>query len=156
RLAARPVAPQARGAVVGVQVPAAQPRHEAPAVDVAAGDRAADGVRVLDDRHGHELRGRWDLAAAERTDERVAALVGAPTEAGPARGRQADVVDLLVAVLPDIADPEVAGLLVEGEAPGVAQAEAVDLRRRVRLADEGVRRRDPVRPGAVDVDPQDL
>jgi hypothetical protein len=38
------------------------------------------------------------------------------------------VVDLLVGVLAGVADEQVAGGAVEGEAPGVAQAEVPELR----------------------------
>jgi len=70
-----------------------------------------------------------------------------------------DDVDLLPRVLPDVAGPQGAGIGVEGEAPGVAQAERPDLAARARGRDEGVVARDRVgaaRLLAVDVDPQDL
>jgi hypothetical protein len=83
-------------------------------------------------------------------------LVTAPAEvlAALSRGGQ---VDLLARVLPDVADPEVAGLAVEGEPPGVAQPVRPDLVAAARGAGERVVLRDRVgratrAPARVDAD----
>ena len=62
--------------------------------------------------------------AGRRPLEAVPAVVGVLADAR--RGRE---VDLLAFVLADVADPEVAGLAIEGEAEGVAQPEAPDVSR---------------------------
>src|SRR5207248_3364168 len=54
-----------------------------------------------------------------------------------------DDVDLLVEVLADVAEPQLAGLAIEAEAPRVAQAVGVDLRPRAGGRDEGVARGRP-------------
>ena len=68
------------------------------------------------------------------------ALVAVPAEVG-ATGALAQVVDLLPRVLADVADVEIAGRAVEGEAPRVAQAVGDEL---------------PPRLRGVDVQPHDL
>ena len=126
--------PDPRGAVVAVDVRAPEGRDGLAAVHEPAGHRAAVvAVLVLEDRHPG-VRGVLVIVVAGRS------LVGAPAEVGAlprAVGRR-DVVDLLDGVLPDVADPEVAGGGVEGEPPRVAQPGAPDLRpcvpaRRVRV-----------------------
>jgi len=65
-----------------------------------------------------------------------------------------------VQVLSHIGGPEIAGVRVEGNSPGIAEAERVDLPPPFLLSDEGVLRRDEVRPVVVfrgiDVQSQDL
>ena len=70
--------------------------------------------------------------------EARAALERAPAEVGAAALAAAHEVDLLDLVLADVADRQVAGAAVEGEAPGVAQAVAVDLPARAVAAHERV------------------
>src|SRR5439155_7220287 len=90
----------------------------------------------------------------------VQALHDVPAEVRTAKAARPHAVDLLVAVLPDVADPQVAGLPVETEAPRVAQPIRPDLRPVARLAGERVVGRDPVwlgRPGiGAHVDAQEL
>src|SRR5690606_16811778 len=56
----------------------------------------------------------------------LVALVAAPAEVEPGAGACGDEVDLLVGVLADVGDPQVAGERVEGDAPGIAQAQRED------------------------------
>ena len=67
-------------------------------------------------------------------------------------------VNLLEQVLADIADVEVAGQAVEGEAPGVAQAERPDFGPVGRLRDEGIGGRDGVglRAAGFDIEAENL
>src|SRR5450756_554602 len=62
----------------------------------------------------------------------VVALVVAPAEVGPRWRAGPEIVDLLPAVLPDVADQEVAIGLIKAETPRVAQAVGVDARPRSR------------------------
>src|SRR5262249_29179378 len=103
------------GAVVAVQVGALQPRDGGAAVDVAAHQRAALVATVLPDGQGQPAR-----AAAPRAREAVPPLHAVPAVvlAAVAGGRLE--VDLLVAVLADVADVQVAGAAVEAVAPRVA------------------------------------
>src|SRR5206468_5422970 len=76
---------------------------------------------VLVDRHD-QVAGRIDRLVLEE----VRPFVDVPAVVLEAGTRPRCVVDLLPVALADVADPEVAGLAVEGEAPGVAQAVALD------------------------------
>ncbi len=79
-------------------------------------------------------------------------LEGRPTEVEPQVDvRSRDPRDLLDGVLADVADPEVPGGRVEGEAPGVPQPPEEDLVEGARVADERV----PGRGVAQRVDAQD-
>ena len=78
----------------------------------------------------------------------VRALAEGPTKVHACRGARRQVVDLLPARLADVSDPEVARELVEGEAPGVAQAVGPDLPTAAGLAGEGIVGRDRVRRAA--------
>src|SRR5690606_24489393 len=121
---------------------------------VASDDRAvAVPVLVLHDRE------RLAVRAAERAGRvEVPALDPVPAEVlALARAR---ATDLLVAVLTDVADPEVSGLPVEAVAPRVAQSVGPDLVE-AGLAHERVIRGHlvPLGPAAVRierVDAQDL
>jgi hypothetical protein len=77
-----------------------------------------------------------------------------PAAGGPGRLE----VDLLVEILPDVPDVEIAGLPVEAEAPGVAQTVGPDLVRAGARGGrgEGVGGGDAVGGAAVDVDAQEL
>ena len=114
---------QLAGAEIGVEVAARERGDLGAAVDVAAHDRAAVGdvaagvvVRVGEDR-----RGRPGAAPGE-------ALAGRPAEVGaaPDGGRRRQV-DLLPGALADVADGQVPGGGVEGEAPRVAEPRGPDL-----------------------------
>ena len=139
-------------AEVAEHVAPGQPRQLPVADDDAAGDRApALAVAARDDgRHvaGRALPRRVARAALERT----------PAEVGAAALAAAHEVDLLDLVLADVADRQVARAAVEGEAPGVAQAVAVDLPARAVATHERVVGGDAVRPpaGGGGVDAQDL
>src|SRR5215204_1270765 len=88
-----------------------------PAVDEPPGDRAPAAPPV----HGNgaeQLPARVDVVPAVADHP----LEGAPAEVGELTLARRQDVDLLLAVLADVADPHVAGLAVEGEAPRVAQA----------------------------------
>src|SRR5205823_5470818 len=129
-------------------------------VDVAAGDRAAAVPTVLGD--GADAR----RAVAART----ASVAVHPLHDWPAEveavsrgGRHGSdhagrhEVDLLVGVLADVADPEIAGGAVEGVAPRVAQAKGPNLGVNVFVeADVRIVRRDGVRGAAIDVEAQHL
>jgi hypothetical protein len=88
----------------------------------------------------------------------VQALAAVPAVVAAA-GRPGHLeVDLLVEILSDVSDVEIAGLAVEAEAPGVAQTVGPDL---VRAGagggrGEGIGGRDGVGSAAVDVDAQEL
>lgn len=72
-----------------------------------------------------------------------------------AQGRACRVkIDLLPGVLADVADVDVAGCAVEGEAPRVAQPDGPNLVGAC-LADEGVIGRDGVGVASIDVEAQD-
>src|SRR5690606_15544619 len=66
-------------------------------------------------------------AAAAGAVVGLVALVAAPAQVEPAASAGGDEVDLLVRVLADVGDPEVACERVEGDAPRVAQAQRIDL-----------------------------
>src|ERR1051325_9198604 len=112
---------------------------------IAAGDGAAEGVAVFEDGHGQAGGGAaHGVVTVEAFHDGPAVVLAA----GAAGGLE---VDFFVDVLADVADPEVAGLAVEGEAPRVAQAVRPDLPAR----GEGVARGDGIRR-PVDVDAEDL
>ncbi len=87
--------------------------------------------------------------------ELVGALEDVPAEVGAAERAAADAVDLLPAVLTDVADEDVPGPAVEREPVGVAEAERVDLVGTV-AARERVPPRDRVVAVLARVDPQQL
>ena len=68
----------------------------------------------------------------------------------------ASEVDLLLLVLADVADDQIAGCPVEGEAPRVAQPVGPDLRAPSRRGGEGVARRDRIPAVGLRRDPQHL
>src|ERR1043165_1064508 len=143
-------APDRARAIVAVEVDATQPRETRAAIAIAAGDRAAEAVAVLEDRHG-QAGGRAvgrGVVAVRRFHETPAVVLAA----GAARRLQ---VDLFVLVLADVGHPEVAGLAVEGETPRVAQAVRPDLAARAGARGERVGGGDGVRR-AVDVDAREL
>ena len=123
--AGRAPLPDPAGAVVGIEIEAAQLGQHRPAVDVSAHHRAVAGtrrhrVRVLE---GREL----ELRAVDRLrPEDVVALVVAPAEVGAGGRSRLEVVDLFPLVLADVADPHVAGCAVERESPRIAQPVRVD------------------------------
>ena len=88
--------------------------------------------------------------------EGLCALHLVPTQIGiPSHvGRRRQQVDLLPGVLADVTDPQIVGLAVEREAPGVAHSVEVDLGG-TPVVGEGVARRDLVRLVGVDLDAQD-
>ena len=143
--------PDLPGAVVAEQVPTRQVGDRGAPDDGAAGDRAASvGVGV--DEHGAE--GAVDrlvvvepLEALERAPSEVRALGPLTTR------RSAPTVDLLEVTLADVTDPQVAGIAVEREAPGVAQSVRPDLGSAALVADErvvGAARRTAAALGRVD------
>ncbi len=81
------------------------------------------------------IRRTAGVRAARRGERGLAALAADPSQVRRRRGRSADEVDLLPLVLSDVAQVEVAGLPIEGEAEGVAHAQRPDLVARARLAD---------------------
>src|SRR5207248_2941186 len=108
------------GAVVGIEVMALQAGHAAAAVDIAAGNGAADAVVVavgIFQYRGSE--GRRVAGALEA----MAGLHGVPAVVLAALQRRLLHVHFLILILPDVGDVEVARGPVEAEAPGVAQAE---------------------------------
>src|SRR5262249_14590627 len=118
-LAERPDLP---GAVIGIDVRAAQGVQRGTAVHVAAGDRAAPAtVVVLRDRE-HQTPHVTGVGI-----EAVQALHDAPAVVLAAAARSRLAIDLLVQVLADVADIQVARRAVEAPTPGVAQAQRPDL-----------------------------
>ena len=87
-----------------------------PGIFVGVGEDRVD-VAAEGRRRALGVAGRARFEALEA----VPAVVGAFAEA-----RRGGEVDLLPGALADVADPEVAGEAVEGEAEGIAQAEAPD------------------------------
>src|SRR4029453_9209754 len=88
--------------------------------DVAAGHRAARVMRIGE-------RGEDGGAPRNAAPEDGESLVGGPAEVRAARSRDRQVVDLLIAVVADVADRDRLGGAVEREAPRVAQAVGPDL-----------------------------
>src|ERR1700722_18633027 len=122
----------------------------APAGYVPADDGAvAVGVRRFDDRVARARRAR--------ALERVVAFAQAPAPVDALLAARC-VVDLLVLVLADVADPYRAGCAVEREAPRVAQSPHPRFGHHALAADERVVRGHAVRRVAVGVriDAQDL
>ena len=153
--------PQPPRDVVGIEIAAVELGEIFPAVDVAAGDRLADVVRVLPDR--------IDESRAGGGVGRCVGLVPfaqAPAVVRPLRAE----IDLLPQILSDVGDPQSAGAPIERHPPRVAQAVGPDLLAHAggarRLAavlghhgDEGIVIGDSVGrllPFGVDVDPQHL
>src|SRR5436309_14361993 len=134
------------GAVIGVEVAAAQRGWPTGPDHVAADDRAAAtvaGVAVGEDRLG---RAAGIGSAAVFFFVGVEALESVPAEVGAAGTGEGRVVKLLEAILADVADRDSrlpGGDRVEGEAERIAQAVGVDLVA-TRPADEGVVGRDRV------------
>src|SRR5262249_12689524 len=106
--------PDLAGAVIAIDVRSAQGIQRGAAVHVAAGDRAGSPAVVVLGDWGHEPGGATGVG-----NEAVQALHDAPAVilAAATRGRLA--IDLLVLVLADVADVQVAGRAVEAPAPGV-------------------------------------
>src|SRR4029453_18079550 len=143
-----PGRPDPARAVVAVQVGALQARNAPAPVDEPADHGAAVVAAVLD----HRVHGAVGPITAV---EGVAALAPVPAVVAPTRtGRL--VVDLLVGVLADVADPQVAGGGVERETPGVAQPVVPDLGPGPVAVRERVAGRDPIglAPAGPRVDPE--
>ena len=103
-------------AVVGEHVHAPQRRDRASAVDVAPGHRAgAVTMGVLEDRR-LAARGRSSREEVGPLEPVPPEVVAATRIAAVDRGR---AIDLLPRVLPDVTDPQITGVGVEGEAPRV-------------------------------------
>src|SRR6266545_2092996 len=148
--AAHPRGPDPAGAVVAVQVGATQAGDAPAPVDAAADHRAGAALAAVLDHRVDRARGALAL-------EVVPALAPVPAVVAAARpGRL--VVDLLPGVLADVADPQVAGGGIEGEAPRVAQPVRPDLRAGAAAADERVVGRHAVgaAAGGPRVDAEDL
>ena len=147
-----PERPDDGGAVVAVEIGAVEVGHAAAAIDVAPGHGAAVGVGVF--HHGRDVPRHRAGGAAARRVRAEGSLVEVPAVILPADARRRLVVNLLDLPLADVTDVEIAGRLVEREAPGVAQPVGPDL---VEARDGGIRvvGRDGVRR-RVDVDPQQL
>src|SRR5450755_559808 len=112
-----------RLAVVAEQVAAVERAQSGVADDVAADDRAV-AAAVTGDEDGLGRSGRGALLVAEIALEDAPSVVGAGAGAVAVAGE----VDLLFAVLADVADDEIARAPVEGEAPRIAQPVGPDLR----------------------------
>ena len=108
-------------------------------------------VRELVDRRRGAEQARAAVPAGV-----VRALAVRPAEVGAARASGRDEVDLLPRVLPDLADPQIAGEPVEREAPGIAEAVRPDLAAPARLSDERIVGRNRVSARAAHVEAQDL
>src|SRR6266516_1788208 len=115
-------APDRAAAVVAVEIAALRARDGGTAIHVAACDRAgAAGVRVRSHRGdqvalAHE---RIRRVVGRLALEAVPAVVRKPADLG-----RVAVVDLFPVALADVADPEVARLVVEREAPRVPKPDA--------------------------------
>ena len=141
--------PDAPCGVVAINVHATLGRELSAAVNIAAGDGARLGVRVLDDRRDDGRR-----AGRVVWVDRLAALHDAPAVVAAAL----DAEDHLPQVPADIAHPQVAGLGVKTHPPRVAEAVRPDLRPGTERSGKRVVRRDSVGETwveAVDVDAQD-
>src|SRR5436190_6973162 len=123
--------PQRRLAEIAVDVAPVERRQGLVPHHVPAGDRAVAGGVFVDDARLHRV---WRGAAVEAAPalEDVPAVVGALPRAA------AGEVDLLLGVLTDVRDHQVAGQPVEREAPRVTQAEGPDLGRHTLAAHERV------------------
>src|SRR4029450_3688684 len=96
---------------------APRPRHLPPTVDVAAGDGAALVVRVCRRRPDQLALAPRLAMGGPLPGELLEPLVGVPAEVRQPEVGRGNAVDLLVAALPDVTDPEVACLPVEREGP---------------------------------------
>src|SRR5205814_2000127 len=101
-------APDGAAAVVAVEVRPGQRGRGGPPIAEPARDRAAEGVRVLEDGQGqprHAAAGGWVVA--------VEAFHDVPAVVLPSRAARRLEVDLLVEVLSHVADEEIAREPVE-------------------------------------------
>src|SRR5215211_147287 len=114
-------------AEVGVDVAALERGDAVVADDVTAGHRA-ERVILLAGPLVREHRGNWVIGRWEVRMGLGRALEGRPAKVGPVEVVEGDVVDLLLAVVADIADPYVPGLAVERVAPRIAKSQRDDLR----------------------------
>ena len=109
-----------------------------------------DGLGIHATRHAVAR-----LAARAGVVDEALAAIPAVIQTARAAGRLE--IDLFARQLADVADPQIPRLTVEGDAPGVAQAETPDLVAHGRVTHEGVIGGDAVvqpRVGVVDVHPQ--
>jgi hypothetical protein len=152
--------PRAPGAAERPHPPAAvvreeiEPLHsgvESPPVDETPGDRAPLVVSVLEHRlHQPGLSARVGVEAVARLHDPPPVVL-----ASGASGRLK--VDLLVLILTDVGDVEIAGATVEGKAPWVSETERPDLAPVPGSPHERVRGGHRVRFGpGLDVDSKDL
>ena len=86
----------------------------------------------------------------------MVALADLPFVVFTAPGARCLEIDLLPGVLSDIADVEVMGFRVEGEAPGIAQADSPDLVAYGAIVGEGIVGWNRVGIPAIDVDSEHL
>src|SRR5262249_25500716 len=98
-------------------------------IDVAARDRTAFGVVMLDNRRDEGSR-----ATAAIRVERMRTFHDAPAEVVA----RLDEQDHLPKILPNVAYPRLAGKRIEAEAPRIAKAVGIDFRARIRNTDEWV------------------
>ncbi len=112
--------PEQVGAFVCRRVGARERRDRVAAIAIAADDRDARRMRVVEDRRRVARRRR----AAQRTDARRAdvAFHDPPAVIASGCARPGIEIDLLARALAHVADKEIAGQPVEREAPRVAQA----------------------------------
>src|SRR5690606_33185210 len=113
-------APDAAADEIAEHVPTRERGNGCAAVDVAAGNRASERVRVIEQGI---FRVRDAGADRGRAAVRLEPLAAVPAVVAAAL----DDVDFLARVLADVAGPERAALPVERESPRVAQSPRVDL-----------------------------
>ena len=111
-------APDAAGRIVGVDVGALELRQGRACVDESAGHRPRLGVGMFRDRLRDRRRARLLF---------IVELVGALDDAPAVIGAAFDQVNLLPEVLPLIAHPDLAGLLVDHDPPRLPQAVGIGL-----------------------------
>ena len=141
--------PDSAGGVVAVNVHAVLGREFFATINIAAGDGARLGVRVLYNRRDDGRR-----AGSVIRVNRLAALHDAPAVIAASL----DAKDHLPQIPADITDPQVAGLEVETHPPRIAEAVRPDLRPGTERSGKRVVRRDSVGETwveAIDVDAQD-
>src|SRR6058998_2147585 len=130
-------------AIISEDIDALQIRNRGSPIDVPAGDRTARrSIGIFSHRRHQAVR----LTAGAR-QEAVIALHDAPSVVA-ARPNE---IDLLPIILSDVGSPQLAGLPVEGKAPGIPQAVGENLRSSSGRR-EGIVRWDGIRVATVHID----
>src|SRR5262249_36764423 len=113
--------PDLAGTEVAVDISAGERGKPAAAVTIAAGDRTVSVDVIVNE---HRIGRRTGRARDRGVEDQQTFLTPPAVVAAAAAGRLE--VHLFFGALADVGDQEVMGLPVEGDAPGIAQAERPD------------------------------